>query len=117
VQSAILLRSEVSNAQLEAAFLQGPLLINDVVYAELAVRYDRFEELETFLDEARLEVVPIPRSALYLAAQVFARYRKASGSRTGVLPDFFIGAHAAITRLPLLTRDARRFPSLMLITP
>ena len=110
-----------SIAQLEAAFLLGPLLINDAVYAELAVRYDRFEDLEAFLGEARLEVVPIPRAALFLAGKAFTRYRKAGGSRTGVLPDFFIGAHAAVSELPLLTRDARRyrtyFPSLRLITP
>lgn len=107
--------------QLEAASLNGPLLINDVVYAELAVRYDRIELLETFVAEAALELVAIPRAALFLASKVFTQYRKSGGSRTGVLPDFFIGAHAAVGQLPLLTRDAGRyrsyFPGVELITP
>ena len=63
----------------------------------------------------------MPRAALFLAGKVFASYRKAGGTRTGVLPDFFIGAHAAVSELPLLTRDSGRygryFPSLSLISP
>jgi len=113
--------AEWSIAQLEAASLNGPLLINDVIYAELAVRYDRIEDLEAFVDEAGLEMAPIPRAALFLAGKVFTRYRRSGGSRTGVLPDFFIGAHAAVGEQALLTRDIGRyrtyFPSLMLITP
>lgn len=110
-----------SIAQLEAASLNGPLLINDVVYAELAVRYDRVEDLEVFVDEAGLAMAPMPRAALFLAGKVFTQYRRSGGSRTGVLPDFFIGAQAAVNELPLLTRDVGRyrtyFPSLKLITP
>jgi predicted nucleic acid-binding protein len=110
-----------SIAQLEAASLQGPLLINDVIYAELAVRYGRIEELEAFVSEAGLEIVPIPRAALFLAGKVFTQCRQSGGSRTGVLPDFFIGAQAAVSQLTLLTRDIGRyrtyFPSLALITP
>ena len=60
-----------SIAQLEAASLRGPLLINDVVYAELAVRYNRIEHLDAFIDEAGLEIIPIPREALFLAGKVF----------------------------------------------
>ena len=110
-----------SIAQLEAASLTGTLLINDVVYAELAVRYDRIELLEAFVDEAGLVIAPMPRAALFLAGKVFTQYRRSGGSRTGVLPDFFIGAHAAVNELPLLTRDVGRyrsyFPSLKLISP
>lgn len=110
-----------SIAQLEAASLDGPLLINDTVYAELAVRYDRIEELEAFLDEAGLEMTAMPRAALFLAGKIFTQYRRAGGSNTGVLPDFLIGAHAAVSQLPLLTRDLGRyrtyFPSVTLITP
>lgn len=110
-----------SIAQLEAASLDGPLLINDTVYAELSVRYNRIEDLDAFLDDAGLEIAPMPRAALFLAGKVFTQYRKSGGSRTGVLPDFFIGAHAAVNELPLLTRDVGRyrtyFPSLKLITP
>lgn len=110
-----------SLAQLETASLRGPLLINDVVYAELAVRYDRIEDVEGFLRDAGIDVVPVPRAALFLAGKVFVQYRRAGGSRTGVLPDFFIGAHAAIAQVPLLTRDVGRyltyFPTLTLISP
>ncbi|RUX32010.1 PIN domain-containing protein [Mesorhizobium sp. M7A.F.Ca.US.011.01.1.1] len=110
-----------SVAQLEAASLNGPLLINGAVYAELAVRYISIEDLEAFLDVAGLEMAPMPRAALFLAGKVFTQYRRSGGSRTGVLPDFFIGAHAAVAKLPLLTRDVGRyrtyFPSLRLIAP
>ena len=110
-----------SVAQLEAASLNGPLFINDVVYAELAVRYDRVEHLEEFVDAAGLVIAPMPRAALFLAGKVFTQYRRSGGSRTGVLPDFFIGAYAAVNELPLLTRDVGRyrtyFPSLKLISP
>lgn len=107
--------------QLEACSLQGPLFINGIVYAELAVRYQRIEDLETFIEEAGIEVLSIPREALFLAGKVFTQYRRAGGSRTGVLPDFFVGAHAAVAQQPILTRDVGRFrtyfPSLTLIAP
>lgn len=110
-----------SIAQLEAASLHGPLLINDIVYSELAVRYSRIEDLEAFLIAADIEISPMPREALFLAAKAFTKYRKAGGLRTGVLPDFFIGAHAAVSQLPLLTRDVSRyrtyFPTVAVISP
>ncbi|TWF57240.1 hypothetical protein FHW37_102882 [Neorhizobium alkalisoli] len=107
--------------QLEAASLAGSLLINDIVYAELSVRYERIEALDAFVEEAGLVLVPVPRPALFLAAKVFTQYRRAGGERTGVLPDFLIGAQAAVQDLPLLTRDTRRyrsyFPTVKLISP
>jgi predicted nucleic acid-binding protein len=110
-----------SIAQLEEAALKGPLCINDVVYAELSVRYARIEDLEAMLDDAAIEVARTPRDALFLAGKVFVEYRKSGGARTGVLPDFFIGAHAAVSGLPLLTRDGGRyrtyFPRMALIAP
>lgn len=110
-----------SLAQLEAASLRGPLSINAVVYAELSVRYDRIEALDRFLEAAGIAIATMPRAALFLAGKVFVQYRKAGGARTAVLPDFFIGAHAAVDQLPLLTRDVGRyrtyFPSLQLIAP
>ena len=110
-----------SIAELEAASLRGPLLINDVIYAELAVRYGRIEDLDAFVQTAGLEIAALPRAALFLAGKVFAQYRKSGGLRTGVLPDFFVGAHAAVGDWPVLTRDVGRyrtyFPSLTLITP
>jgi predicted nucleic acid-binding protein len=107
--------------QLEAAALRGPLLITDVVYAELSIRYARIEDLDAFVDAAGLEIAPTSRAALFLAGKAFLRYRRSGGGRGGVLPDFFIGAQAAVCELPLLTRDVSRyrsyFPSVTLIAP
>ena len=113
--------SEWSLARLEEAALAGPILINDIVYAETSIRYDRIEDLDAMLAQAMIGIAPTPRSALFLAGKAFRRYRAAGGSRTGVLPDFFIGAHAAVEGWPLLTRDAGRyrryFPKVTLIAP
>lgn len=110
-----------SLAQMETATLNGPLLINDVIYAEASIRYRDVEHLDATLSSAGIRHTSIPRAALFLAGKAFARYRQSGGTRTGLLPDFFIGAHAALEGLPLLTRDARRyrtyFPSLRLIAP
>lgn len=107
--------------QLDAAVATGPLLINDVIYAELSVRYSTVEALDAALDLAGARLDPIPRPALFLAGKVFQRYRAAGGVRTGVLPDFFIGAHAAVLDIALLTRDVQRyrscFPTIELVTP
>ena len=107
--------------QLDAASLRGPLAIDEVVYAELSVRFATIEALDGVLDDAGVAIEAIPRPALFLAGKVFQRYRAVGGQRTGVLPDFFIGAHAAVTGFSLLTRDARRFrayfPTIELITP
>jgi hypothetical protein len=97
------------------------VLINDVVYAELAVGFLRVEEVDAVLAAAQVEMTAMPREALFLAGKVFQRYRASGGTRSGVLPDFFIGAHAAVAQLPLLTRDVRRyrtyFPTVQLIAP
>ncbi len=110
-----------SLAQLEAAALRGPLVINDVIYAELSVRYERIEDVDEFVGRAGLRREAMPAAALFLAGKVFRSYRRAGGSRTGVLPDFFIGAHAAVRRHVLLTRDRGRFatyfPTVELIEP
>jgi predicted nucleic acid-binding protein len=110
-----------SLARLEEASLSGPLLINDVIYAETSTRYPNIEDFESALAAAGVTVVPTSRMVLFLAGKAFVQYRGAGGIRTGVLADFFIGAHAAVERLPLLTRDARRyrnyFPTVALITP
>ena len=95
--------------QLQAARLRGRLAINPVIYAELSMAYERIEELERAVSVAGLEEVPIPREALFLAGKVFLRYRQRKGLKRGVLPDFFIGAHAAVAGVPLLTRDQRRY--------
>jgi predicted nucleic acid-binding protein len=113
--------SDWSLARLEEAALNGPVLINDVVYAETSIRYERIEDLDAMLADAMIDLAPTPRPALFLAGKVFQQYRAADGVRTGVLPDFFIGAHASVEGWPLLTRDASRyrtyFPKLTLIAP
>ena len=110
-----------SQAQLDAASLRHALLINPVIYAELSIAYRRIEELEEMLSKGEFRVEPVPREALFLAGKAFVRYRDRGGAKAGVLPDFFIGAHAAVTGIPLLTRDLRRygtyFPKLELISP
>ena len=113
--------AEWSQQQLESARLTDRLAINAVVYSELSIAFERIEELEAVVAEAALTVETIPREALFLAGKVFLSYRRARGAKPGVLPDFFIGAHAAVMKWPLLTRDVRRypryFPTLRLITP
>jgi predicted nucleic acid-binding protein len=110
-----------SMRQLDGATVRGPLAINDVVYAELSVRFADIELLEQFIQDVRVEVEPTPRAALFLAGKAFQRYRSHGGPRTTILPDFFIGAHASVLGVPLLTRDTRRyqtyFPKLTVIAP
>ena len=113
--------AEWSIAQLESAALQGDLLINDSVYAELSVGYREKERLDAFIEAAGLRHEMMPRDALFLAGKAFSSYRRSKGTKQNVLPDFFIGAHATVLSVPLLTRDGRRyrtyFPSLELICP
>jgi predicted nucleic acid-binding protein len=113
--------AEWSQGQLDAWAARDELGINAVIYAELSIAYVRIEELEDTVDTAGLRFLEIPREALFLAGKAFLAYRKQGGTRTGVLPDFFIGAHAAVAGLPLLTREPARyrtyFPGVALITP
>lgn len=112
---------EWSLMQLEDAALHGPLLINDVIFAEASIRFPNIGAFEAALADAGIVVAPMPRMALFLAGKASVRYRTLGGVRSGVLPDFFIGAHAEIENLPLLTRDVRRyrnyFPTVTLIAP
>jgi predicted nucleic acid-binding protein len=107
--------------QLDAAAVNGPLVINSMVYAELSVRFERIEDLDEVLAEAGITMEAVPRAALFLAGKVFRRYRAASANCNGIPPDVFIGAHAAVSKRPLLTRDIQRyrtyFPTLKLIAP
>ncbi len=110
-----------SEAALVAASSQGGIAIDDVIYAELSTRFQRIENLDAAIETMNLAHAPIPRPALFLAGKAFLRYRNRGGTRTGVLSDFFIGAHAATQDWPLLTRDAGQvgnyFPSVRLIAP
>jgi len=113
--------ADLSQQQLELMALTETLVINPVIYAEFSIGYARIEEVEAVLDAVALRVAPMPREALFLAGKAFLQYRQRGGLRTGVLPDFLIGAHAAVEGWQLLTRDAGRyrsyFPALKLITP
>jgi predicted nucleic acid-binding protein len=108
-------------AMLEQAADRGAVVINAVIYAELSVRYDRIEDVEAALPAEYFVRAAIPWDAAFLAAKCFDRYRRRGGARSSPLPDFFIGAHAAVAGLTLLTRDPRRyrtyFPKLSLIAP
>jgi hypothetical protein len=110
-----------STEAMDRSAAQGPLLINELVFAELAVRSTSEEALMRDLANLAVSIERIPVSALYLAGKVFARYRATGGTRASLLPDFFVGAHAQIARMTILTRDARRyrthFPAVPLITP
>jgi predicted nucleic acid-binding protein len=112
---------EWSVRQLERASQTHALCINAVIYAELSTAFARIEELEQVLGQGELAVEPIPREALFLAGKAFATHRARGGAKSGVLADFFIGAHAAVERMPLLTRDVGRyrgyFPTVQLIAP
>ena len=99
----------------------GPLVINEIVYAELAGRYATRQALDDVIDSLDLRFEWLPKPALYAAGQTFSNYRRSGGTRTSILADFFIGAHAAVSRIPILTRDTARyrtyFPDIELITP
>lgn len=109
-----------SEAQLIAAMCRGALVVNAVVLAEIAPRFSRVETLRESLPLTAI-VEAIPLTASYLAGHAHADYRRAGGRRQAILPDFLIGAHAAVTGRPLLTRDPQRIathiPGAALIAP
>jgi len=111
---------EWSETQLADALDRGPTLINPIVYAEISISFERIEELEQALPP-ELEREPLPWEAAFLAGKCFVEYRRRGGEKRSPLPDFYIGAHAAVTGRTLLTRDPSRyrslFPRLALISP
>jgi len=110
-----------SEGQFRVAATSGPILINPLIYAEIAPAFATASDLDRWLDESVFQRLPLPYAAGWLAAQAFLKYRRAGGSRNSPLPDFYIGAHAEIQGLTLVTRDATRyrtyFPSVALVTP
>ena len=110
-----------SAAQLKAQSQLHELAINPIVYAELSLAFSAPALLDAAVDRLQLRMFELPRPALFLAGKAFVRYRREGGTRQTVLPDFFIGAHAAVTGMPIVTRDARRyrnyFPGVELVTP
>jgi predicted nucleic acid-binding protein len=105
----------------ERAAETGPLVINPIIYAEVSVRFSKIEELDDVLSPDDFSRAPLPWPAAFLAAKCFLAYRRRGGTRSAPLPDFFIGAHAAVSRFRLLTRDAARyrtyFPTVELTAP
>ena len=106
---------------IERAADRHRLVINPVIYAEVSIRYSRIEELDAALPKTMFDREAIPYDAAFLAGKSFLAYRRRGGTRQSPLPDFFIGAHAAVAGYVLMTRDAARyrtyFPKLSLITP
>ena len=112
---------EWSSQALEVAADQHRLVLNPIIYAEVSIHYERIEELEAALPLGMFDREPIPYQAAFLAGKCFLAYRRRGGTKRSPLPDFFIGAHAAVAGYRLLTRDAARyrtyFPRLPLIAP
>ncbi len=112
---------EWSATALATAAEEGPLVINPIVYAEVSIGYDSIEEVDAFLPAEDYSRQPLPYSAGFLAGKAFLRYRRAGGAKRSPLPDFYIGAHAAVAGYRLLTRDVARyatyFPTVPLLAP
>jgi predicted nucleic acid-binding protein len=110
-----------SSKALERCAEDSVLVVNPIIYAEVSIRFETVEELEKALPISMFERHDIPWEAAFLAGKCFVRYRRAGGQKTAPLPDFFIGAHAAVEKLKLLTRDTGRygtyFPTVQLIAP
>lgn len=110
-----------SATQLEVWAERGPLVVNPIVYAELAAGFPTPDALEEVVLQARLDYRELPKAALFLAGKAHQSYRRRGGTRAGVLADFLIGAHAVVLAVPVLTRDPRRFstyfPTLRLVSP
>ena len=97
------------------------LSINPIIYTELSCTFKKVEDLDEVLQVMELKFNQIPKPALFLAGKAFQRYRRQGGVKNSILADFFIGAHAAVSRLPVLTRDTQRyqtyFPTVKLVSP
>ena len=97
------------------------LYINTIVYTEISIGFSKIELLDEAIDQLEIKVLEIPREALFLTGKTFLKYRKNKGAKKSPLPDFFIGAHAAISKFTLITRDVAKyntyFPKINLVTP
>ena len=110
-----------SETTLEKYSQTNTLYINSIVYTEVSIGFERIEDVENALDAMGVRVLELPREALFLTGKVYLKYRKNKGIKASPLPDFFIGAHASVSRLGLVTRDVARyktyFPRVNLIHP
>ncbi len=97
------------------------LFINSIVYTEISIGFTHIEEVEKALSELDIKVLEMPREALFLTGKVFLKYRRNKGTKTSPLPDFFIGAHASVSKLAVITRDSAKYktyyPQVKLIHP
>ena len=112
---------EWSSTMLAQCARDSLLYVNPIIYAEVSVRFETIEELEAVLPDDVFHRLPLPMEAAFLAGKAFLQYRRSGGPRVSPLPDFYIGAHAAVSGLRLLTRDSTRyrtyFPTLALVSP
>jgi len=110
-----------SESTLDRYSVTHSIYINPIIYSEISIGFSRIEELEEIVEDSGLQVRQIPKEALFLAGKVFLSYRRAKGSKRSPLPDFYIGAHAAVEGMALLTRDVARFqtyfPSIEIVHP
>jgi predicted nucleic acid-binding protein len=113
--------AEWSISQLRSQSKVHRLIINSIIYSELSLTFSAVEAMDETLGLMEIPMVEIPKAALFLAGKAFVQYRRNGGTKTNVLGDFFIGAHAAVSGLPVLTRDVRRyahyFPTVRLVSP
>ncbi|MBT3256013.1 MAG: type II toxin-antitoxin system VapC family toxin [Deltaproteobacteria bacterium] len=110
-----------SESKLDEYDQLGILYINSIVYSEISIGFDRIEDLESAIVRAGFQMLEIPKEALFLAGKAYLKYKKRKGTKRTPLPDFFIGAQAAVQNLDLITRDVSRyqsyFPTVKLISP
>lgn len=110
-----------SERTLEDAIADGGAAINPIIYAEIALDFGDPQALDRWLGNFEMQKLALPYEAAFLASRAYQHYRRAGGARRSPLPDFYIGAHASVADLTLITRDARRyrtyFPALRLIAP
>jgi len=110
-----------SVATLNRYSITHTLYINPIIYSEISIGFELIEELESAITGCDFQILQLSKEALFLAGKAFVRYRKRKGKKSSPLPDFFIGAHAAVLGLEIITRDISRyrsyFPTVKLITP
>ena len=97
------------------------MFINTIIYTEVSIGFNKIEELDSAISDLGLKVLELPREALFLTGKAFLQYRRNSGTKISPMPDFFIGAHAAVSSFDLITRDLAKFrtyfPNVNLISP
>jgi len=113
--------TEWSESMLNRYSMTHTLYINPIIYTEVSIGFERIEELERAMTGCGFQLIQIPKEALFLAGKIYVRYKKQKGMKLSPLPDFFIGAHAAVLGLDLITRDVSRyktyFPTVNVIAP